>query len=483
MEEKTENRNKLTYKVMTVGCPVNQAEAEALKNKFKEKMLVEAEYIDNVKADIYVINSCAVTQAAARKSRKKAKKAKKENPEAVVALMGCYGEIDPDDIKEKVPEIDIIIGTKGREELVEKIINMIEKELRNNDNDKKRTQSNISGEIETGNYDFEELGINYKSRRKRPVVKIQEGCNQNCSFCIVTIARGNPKSRNPKNIQKEVETLTSNGYKEIVLAGTNMGLYGRDIKETKINLSGLLLKLGSIDHDFRIRLSSLEPVAITEDVLFAMKENSKICKHLYLPLQSGSEKILKSMKRNHTFEDFALIVKKARKLMPDISIISDIIVGFPGETKKDHVKSMHAIESLELDKLHVFPFSSRPKTAALNYNGQVKPDIKERRVYEMKELAEKLSLKFNQKQIGRNLQVLVERYYKEGNYAQNKVFWGEGFSNNYAHVKFNILTNTSKSSENFIDKDKGIIEKNIVNNFCEVKAVEATKKFVFGRLY
>jgi len=486
------NDDQIKFKMMTVGCPVNQAETEALKNSFKQKGIVEINEADHKGADIYVINSCAVTQAAARKSRKKAKKAKKENSNGVVALMGCYGEILPQEVKEKAPEIDLIIGTRGRNELVEKTLKIfaIKKSQgagvqikMSNDEDKARDAGNA-------NEDFEELGINYEFKRQRPVVKIQEGCNQSCSFCIVTIARGKPKSRNPEKVIEEVKSLASKGHKEIVLAGTNMGLYGLDLKEGyKIDLSELLFKLSNLkDYEFRIRLSSLEPVAINEDILYIMKEQDRICKHLYLPLQSGSDKILNLMERNYTIEDYELVVKKARKLMPDVSIITDVIVGFPGELESDHKKSMEMIKSMEIDKLHVFPYSSRPKTRAKNFPGQVRPDIKDQRVSEMKELGKSLCLNFHRKQVGKTLEVLVERYYrpenKNGSFGEynsdivERFVEGEGFSNNYAHVEVGL-------PEKFIPTSVKEVEDyrlGVINEFFKVKATHATPDKIIGEL-
>ncbi|UMZ74029.1 tRNA (N(6)-L-threonylcarbamoyladenosine(37)-C(2))-methylthiotransferase MtaB [Natranaerofaba carboxydovora] len=474
------NKRELKYKIMTVGCPVNQAETEALKTKFDQIGVVETESEYN-NADVYIINSCAVTQAAARKSRKKAKKAKKDNPEAIVALMGCYGEVEPDEIKEKVPEIDIVIGTNGRTKLVNKVIDLIsakleQKEVFDFDSGIEDISVKIS-EKSSKSSDFEELGIYNKSVRKRPVVKIQEGCNQVCSFCIVTIARGKPKSRLLENIEKEIKNLVASGHKEIILAGTNMGLYGKDF-EDRITLSELLYRLSSkekdLQKDFRIRLSSLEPIEITEDVLYAIKESKKICKHLYLPLQSGSDRILELMKRNYSIDEFSRIVEKARKLMPDISIISDIIVGFPDESEKDHQESMKVIESLGLDKLHVFPYSPRPKTPAEKYSGHVRPDIKDRRVDEMKRLGEKLNFNFHQRQVGKDMEVLMERYHKEKDDFENISYWLEGFSNNYAYVKAELKT---PSIPNEYEYGK-YIEKNFINNIITAKATNADKDIV-----
>ena len=478
------NKRELKYKIMTVGCPVNQAETEALKTKFDQIGVVEAES-ENNNADIYVINSCAVTQAAARKSRKKVKKAKKDNPDAIVALMGCYGEVEPDEIKEKVPEIDIVIGTNGRTKLVDEVVDMIRTKLgyiEVSDFDNGIEDISKINEISNKSSDFEELGIYNKSVRKRPVVKIQEGCNQVCSFCIVTIARGKPKSRLPENIEKEIKNLVSSGHKEIILAGTNMGLYGKDL-EDRLTLSELLFRLASIEkklqNDFRIRLSSLEPVEITEDVLYAIKQSKNICKHLYLPLQSGSDRILEIMKRNYSIDEFSKIADKARKLMPDLSIISDIIVGFPGESEKDHQESMKVIESLELDKLHVFPYSPRPKTPADKYPGHVRPDIKDRRVDEMKKLGEKLSLNFHQEQVGKKMEVLMERYHKEKGELENVSYWLEGFSNNYAYVKTELKT--PSIPDEYGEYEYGeYIEKSYINNIITVKATNADKDIVFA---
>lgn len=434
----------IKYKIMTVGCPVNQSESEAFKHNLDERGLIEAS--NDCLADIYIINSCVVTQAAARKSRKKVKVARKENKNAIIALMGCYGEIAPEEIKELVPGIDIIIGTKNRRSLLDMIF---EKEMKSKGN-----------EYES----FEELGIIKRTTRKRPVIKIQEGCNQACNFCIVTVARGKPKSRRPENIEKEVKSLVYSDHKELILAGTNIGLYGMDLGQD-CSLDKLLEKIALINGDFRIRLSSLEPVAVTNDILYTMKDNPKICKHLYLPLQSGSDNVLMMMNRNYTANDFANIVFKAKEMMPDISIIADLIVGFPGESDKDHFESMEFIEKIGLDKLHVFPYSPRPKTLAARLKQQVRPDIKEKRTREMKELGKKQGLKFHQKHIGESMEVLVERC-KKVKMDGGNFLCCEGFSENYALVYFEL--------------PPGICKEEVINKMTRVRAVSASYDSIRG---
>lgn len=405
----------VTYKIITLGCPVNQAESAAMEGALQEAGFQPAEET----ADIYIINSCAVTKVAARKSRKEARQARRENPHALVILVGCYGQVEHEEIKELVPEVDVIIGTTGRSRLPQIIDEYLKTGTRQRE---VRVQKHFRGE------QYEEMGLSRYSRQ-RPVVKIQEGCDEFCTYCVVVLARGTPRSRDPELVEKEVAQLVAAGHREIILAGTHLGIYGRDLGD--ISLAQLLKRLSNLEYPFRIRLSSLEPMGVTDELLEVMAESPRICPHLYLPLQSGCNRTLKRMGRRYTIEEFSAIVEKARALMPEVSVISDIIVGFPGETEEDHRESMEAVRRLRLSGLHVFPYSPRPKTPAARYPNQVRPDIKKHRVEEMKALGEELAFQFYQEQMGKELQVLVEKVKQQDGVAR-----GEGFSENYTLVRF-----------------------------------------------
>ncbi|OWZ83459.1 tRNA (N(6)-L-threonylcarbamoyladenosine(37)-C(2))-methylthiotransferase MtaB [Natranaerobius trueperi] len=419
--QKLQNRS-LKFKIITLGCPLNQSDSDSFRDRLLESGFNETADI----ADIYIINSCVVTQKAARNSRKEARKAKKLNPNSIVCLMGCYGEIEKEVLKNNIPEIDHVVGTKDRNYLLEEL-----------------TETTSLVFEKTAKYD--ELGITHRSIKSRPVVKIQEGCNNKCSYCIVTIARGQPRSRKYENIKKQVTQFLENGYKEIILAGTNMGVYGIDL-QTDINLATLLDRLASLPYkNFRLRLSSLEPMEVTEEVLQVIKKHNKICNNLYLPLQSGSDNILKRMNRNYTTDDFAQLVNRARTLMPDISIVTDLISGFPGEQRKDHKRTMEFVSELRLSKVHVFTYSPRPYTLAYNFKDQVRPDIKKRRTDEIKQLDLQLTKKFHEDNLKSIKRILIEQINNIGEHLSIK-----GFSDNYCLLECTVGENDNIYNNEFI---------------------------------
>jgi len=413
---KTANGKYGTFKIITLGCPVNQYESAAM-----EAALIAAGFRRaNSKVDIYIINSCAVTKAAARKSRKEARQAKKKNPKALLVLAGCYGQLYPEEIGALVPEADIIVGTAGRSKLPE----IISRELQ----DRSGNRQVLIQDLHKGET-FEEFGPTPRFVRQRPVVKIQEGCDEFCSYCAVILARGKPRSREPSRVLKEVSALAGSGHREIIIAGTNLGIYGRDLGNT--SLPELLSRLDKLKHPIRIRISSIEPMGVTDELLEVMASSRRICHYLYLPLQSGSDRILEKMGRKYTVKEFSGIVEKARKLMPDVSIMTDLIVGFPGEREEDHIKSMETARRLGFSRLHVFPYSPRLGTPASLLAEQVRPDIKKRRAEEMNSLGEALCLDFHRGLLGKQMEVLVEKTYKDKNLT-----WGEGYSESYALVRF-----------------------------------------------
>ncbi len=396
-----------TFNITTLGCPVNQSDSDEVKSHLIACGLVEAR-ADHI-ADIYIINSCIVTQSAARKTRKEAIRARKVNKEALICLMGCYGEMLKEELASKVPELDLIVGTDNKSELLDYIIQHFDISVKDYDEDY------------------------YISSKMRPVVKIQEGCHHQCSYCIVTFARGKSKSKSPSHVLNQVNRLLHSGYKEIILAGTNMGLYGKDLNEST-SLEQLLDLLATLSKDeYRIRLSSLEPMEISDNILHLMAKHDSLCNHLYLPLQSGSDKVLTRMKRPYNRDDYARIVQKARKLMPNINIMADLIVGFPGETEIDHQTTLDFIRELKLSDLHVFQYSNRPFTEASQDRAQVRPDIIKKRANEAKSLGNELAQRFHQFNINKELRVLIEKIGRHNNQLTL-----EGFSDNYCYVKCNV---------------------------------------------
>lgn len=408
-----------TFKIKTLGCPVNQYEGLAVKKAMEEAGFLATEG----KADVYIINSCAVTAQAAAEARRLAGQAKKENPHALVVLAGCYPQVYTEEVKKRLPQVDVIIGTAGRARLPE----ILKRRLLEPDGSREVL-------VETGEHstdDFADFPLAAPGNRTRPVLKIQEGCDEACTYCVVRVARGRSRSLDPAKVLSRVAELAGTGYREIVLAGNHLGAYGRDIPGW--SLARLIRELNALPFDFRLRLNYIEPMDAGEELLSALAGSSKVCPFLYLPLQSGSDRILQKMGRRYTAEEFARTVRRARELMPDASIWSDVIAGFPGETEEDHRRTCELARALGLSHLHVFPFSPRPGTPAALYPDQVAPDVKKRRVQELRALDGELALRYHRRFPGRTLRVLVEKV-EDGT--------AEGFSEHYVRVRFPVSSGT-----------------------------------------
>ncbi|WP_041605936.1 tRNA (N(6)-L-threonylcarbamoyladenosine(37)-C(2))-methylthiotransferase MtaB [Halothermothrix orenii] len=377
----------------TLGCKVNHYETEAMMGIFEEAGYKVVDFDD--RADVYIINSCTVTNEAARKSRQLARKARRKNPEAVVALVGCYAQVSPDEVK-KIDAIDLVLGSDRRKDIV-KLVEEVRtggKEVTDVKDFKKLTT-------------YEDLNINKVKETTRAYIKIEEGCNQFCSYCIIPYARGPVRSRKEESVIQEVERLVRAGVKEIVLTGTHLGAYGLDENNDKA-LVELIQNLVKVKGLARIRLSSLEVTEVNDDLIRIMGSEDKVCPHLHLPLQSGSNTILKKMKRPYTVEEFKETVDKIRKIIEDIAITTDIIVGFPGEGQKEFNESYNTVKELGFSRLHVFPFSIRQGTPAARMKNQVPGDVKKEYSKKMRELNKKLMLEYQKRFWGHLRDVIIE---------------------------------------------------------------------------
>jgi len=372
--------------VYTLGCKVNIYESEYVISLLKKN---NYEIVDfNDKADIYIINTCTVTNESDRKDRKIINQAKRTNPNAIIIVMGCYSQISPSDI-----DADIIIGNKDKS----KIIELIEEYLQN--------KNKIEKVYDLKKIDFEEMFIDNFENHTRAFVKIQDGCNAFCSYCIIPYARGGLRSKDEKEVIKEITTLVNNGYKEIVLTGIHTGRYGI---EKNTSLEVLLNKLVNIPNIFRIRLSSIEINEITEGIINLIKNNKVMAKHLHIPLQSGSDKILKLMNRKYDLDYFINKVEQIRKEIPDISITTDLIVGFPNETEEDFNDTLNTLEKIKFTKIHTFPYSKRQGTKASIMPNQIPGNIKKERVHKVLEISSKYELEFYKSNINREYEVVTE---------------------------------------------------------------------------
>ena len=403
----------------TLGCKVNQYETNAIIQKFEASGFQVVSWGNF--ADIFVINTCTVTNMADRKSRQVLRRPKNINKDGIVVAMGCYVQADKTNLEKDI-DIDIAVGSDDKENIVEIVKKYLNK--KNKENFDKDIETEIKTETETEHsfrykvtdimdkYEFAELGITEYTDTNRAYIKIQDGCEQYCTYCIIPYVRGRIRSRKKENIIKEVKALVEKDIKEIVLTGIHVASYGKDFKKD-YGLIDLVEDLEKIDGLKRIRLSSIEPTYFTDEILDRMKEIKKLCNHFHLSLQSGSNEILKRMNRKYTVEEYRKIIEKIRENFPEVMLTTDIIVGFPGETKEDFGTTYKNLEDLAFYKIHVFKYSRRKGTIADKMDNQHTDAKKTSRSNKILELSDKYMSKYMKKQIGRNMDVLFEEI-KEG---------------------------------------------------------------------
>ncbi len=394
----------------TLGCKVNYCETESLQTLFEQRGYRIVDFEDY--ADVYVINTCTVTGLSDHKSRKAIRRARKRSPEAVIVATGCYAQGEPEKIKE-MEQVDLIIGNRERENLPG-IIDKIER------------GSVLDLVKDHGKDDrFEILPPVRRRGRTRGFLKIQEGCNQKCSYCIIPKVRGPLRSLNPDQVLLRVRSLVESGCREIVLTGIHLGLYGADLEA--VTLASLIRQMEITPNLLRLRLSSLEPSDITPELVEAIVESKIVCPHLHIPLQSGDGEMLRKMNRHYEPIEYLYLAKWLKQEIPGLALSTDVIVGFPGETEKHHRRSMKLISDVGFSRLHVFKYSSRPGTRAASLPGHLPNEIKDERSKEMIKLGETLSSEYQKQFIGTVQPVLVEKVVPYE--------YGEGFTPNYIRVK------------------------------------------------
>lgn len=375
----------MKVEICSLGCKVNIYESELVTNILKNNNYTVVDFED--KADIYIINTCSVTNESDKKSRKMINRAKKNNPAAIIIVMGCYSQVNAEDI-----DVDIVLGNKDKSKIVEIIEEYI------------KTKQKKKIIYDLTKVDFEKMEITNFDSHTRAFVKIQDGCNAFCSYCIIPYVRGRVRSKDPEDVIKEVTTLVEKGYKEIVLTGIHTGRYGTDINTT---LEELLNKLVNIPNIYRIRLSSIEINEITPGIKELLKENKVMAKHLHIPLQSGSNKILKLMNRRYNKEEFLSMVDNLRDI-PDISLTTDLIVGFPNEGEEEFNETIDTLKKIGFTKIHTFPYSKRKGTPAAIMDNQVFPEEKKKRVHRILDLSNKYEHNFYESKIGKIYDGVVE---------------------------------------------------------------------------
>lgn len=394
----------------TLGCKVNQFETETIEGLFRQRGYDVVEFDEP--ADIYVINTCSVTHLGERKSRQLIRRATRSNPDAAVVVTGCYAQVSPEDV-EAIEGVNVVIGTQERELIVD-----LAEAAKNG-----HLKIKAVGDIMTAGH-FEDIPLFSAPGRTRAFLKIQEGCTNFCTYCIIPYARGPLRSRPLDSIVREAEKLVAAGFKEIVLTGIHLGAYGREAGGGS-NLTAVVKTLLARTAIRRLRLSSLESIEVEDELIDIMQKEPRLCPHLHLPLQSGDDDILKAMNRHYTAEQYRVLIQSIVAKVPDIAISTDIIVGFPGETPAMFANTMAFVAKMDFARIHVFPYSRRSGTPAADYPGQVDEAEKRRRVGKLQTLAEEKAAAFQGRFVGKELTVLFETC--NGGMA-------DGLSGNYIRV-------------------------------------------------
>lgn len=401
----------------TLGCKVNFYDTEAIWQLFKNEGYEQVDF-EATTADVYLINTCTVTNTGDKKSRQIIRRAIRRNPDAIIAVTGCYAQTSPAEIM-AIEGVDLVIGTQDRE----KIMSFV-KQIQ----DDRKPVNAVRNIMKTRS--FEELDVPDFAERTRAFLKIQEGCNNFCTFCIIPWSRGLSRSRDPQSVLEQARALVAAGYKEIVLTGIHTGGYGDDMEN--YNLTSLLWDLDKVEGLERIRISSIEASQIDDEMIEVLNKSSKMCRHLHIPLQAGENAVLKRMRRKYTTEEFAAKIKRLHEAMPGVAITTDVIVGFPGETEEMFESGYRFMEELGFAEMHVFPYSKRTGTPAARMEDQVDEEIKNERVHKLIDLSENMQLQYARKYVGAVLDVIPERDYK-GAPGQGLVM---GYTDNYLQVVF-----------------------------------------------
>jgi threonylcarbamoyladenosine tRNA methylthiotransferase MtaB len=396
--------------LQTLGCKLNYSETSSIGMQFLEK---EFEVVDFQEiADVYVLNTCSVTESAERECRQIIRRALRQNPEAFIIVTGCYAQLRPEEIA-RIEGVDAVLGSNEKFKLFSLLENF--------------NKGDLTCISVTPTENLTEFGVAHSTdadSRTRAFLKIQDGCDYTCSFCTIPLARGASRSLAKEEVVKEFNKLLDAGYKEIILTGVNVGDYGKNIDTNPFNLLSELIK---VEGEFRIRISSIEPNLLSDEILELVAESEKLCNHFHIPLQSGSTRILKAMQRRYTIEDYENLIYKVKNRLPDAGIGVDVIVGFPGETEEDFIHTHNFLRELPISYLHVFTYSERPDTKAISLPGIVDVQERKRRNNILRILSEKKRAKFYSDMIGTNQDVLFENAIKNG--------LMHGFTSNYIRVQ------------------------------------------------
>ncbi|MFA3782769.1 tRNA (N(6)-L-threonylcarbamoyladenosine(37)-C(2))-methylthiotransferase MtaB [Melioribacteraceae bacterium 4301-Me] len=427
----------------TLGCKLNYSETSTISKQFLEKGFEVVDY--NNAAQVYVINTCTVTENAEKDCRQIVRRALRNNPNAYIIVTGCYAQLRPQEIA-SIEGVDAVLGSNEKFEIFDKL-NSFNKHL----------PSCVYVTPTEKLNSFHSAFTVEEDSRTRAFFKIQDGCDYKCSFCTIPLARGKSRSLNPDEVKLQFKKILESGFKEIILTGVNVGDYGKSFQK---NLASLLKELISIQGEFRIRISSIEPNLLSDEIIEMASSEEKICKHFHIPLQSGSPKILRLMQRRYTVEDYQTLILKVIKNIKDLAVGVDVIVGFPGETEDDFLQTYNFIKELPVTYLHVFTYSERPNTKAINLDGVVDINERKKRNNMLRILSEKKRNEFYNNSIDKELIALFEHEENNGLI--------KGFTSNYIRVQ-------SKFNANLINKFVKVRIKEVKGNICTTEIVNSAQ--------
>ncbi len=439
-----------TVAIHSLGCKVNSYEAESMEQLLKQAGYMIVPFDENITADIYIINTCSVTNIADRKSRQMLHKSKKINPDAIVVAAGCYVNADTKKAAED-NAVDIVLGNNCKINIVEALENYYK--------DKNNSEMVVDFKEKQ---EYEELKLDEVSTHTRAYIKIQDGCNQFCSYCIIPYTRGRIRSRDIDEIEEEVTKLVSKGFKEVVLTGIHLTSYGVD--NNKGSLLEVIMRLDKIDGLQRIRLGSLEPRVITEEFAKTLSSSKKICPHFHLSLQSGCDTVLKRMNRKYTTQEYYDKCCILRKYFNNPAITTDVIVGFPQETEEEFEATKVFLEKVHFYEMHIFKYSRRKGTVADRMEGQVDEKVKTQRSAILLELENKMSKEYRQQHIGKTEEVLIEEIISE-----NGKDYFMGFTPDYIRVK--IACDTALDNSEYINTIKKVYMKELSDDGIVVTGI------------
>jgi len=394
----------------TLGCKLNFSETAAIGKQFTTRGFSAVDFSDH--ADVYVLNTCSVTEHAEKECRQVIRRALRQNPEAFVIVTGCYAQLRPEEISQ-IEGVDAVLGSNEKFDLFSYL----------SDFEKKELACIFTSSKDELDHNFGLASSTDIDSRTRAYFKIQDGCDYKCTYCTIPLARGASRSLAPEKVLEQFQSIVAQGYKEIILTGVNVGDYGKSVE---LDFYRLLKKLVEVEGDFRIRISSIEPNLLTDEIISLALSTEKLCNHFHIPLQSGTDKILRLMQRRYTTEDYKILISKLNKMNPEIGIGVDIITGFPGETETDFQETYNFLNELPVSYLHVFNYSERPDTKAILLPGKINHEERKRRSSLLRILSDKKRFAFHSKFVGKHEQVLFEEA------DDNGII--KGFTSNYIRV-------------------------------------------------